>query len=84
MSLETAIFGQNTDDIPTEILEMSADDIRTRVRLLENEIRVQLMLLPLHFIILVLQVLTDESKRLELDKNQLRDRIRENQEKVNY
>eukprot|EP00210_Caulerpa_lentillifera_P005133 g4905.t1 len=66
MSLEDAIFGQTEEDIPSEILEMSPDDIRTRIRLLDNEIR----------------VLTDESKRLEHDKNQLRDRIRENQEKV--
>eukprot|EP00210_Caulerpa_lentillifera_P005128 g4900.t1 len=66
MSLEDAIFGQTEEDIPPEILEMSPDDIRTRIRLLDNEIR----------------VLTDESKRLEHDKNQLRDRIRENQEKV--
>lgn len=54
------------DSMPEEILQMGTDDIVRRTRLLDNEIR----------------ILKDESTRLNLEQNGLKDKIRENKEKI--
>ncbi|CAD7702789.1 unnamed protein product [Ostreobium quekettii] len=66
VDLEDSIFEDADDQLPEEFKQMSADEIRRRTRGLDNEIR----------------VLKDECTRLQLDQNQMRDKIRENQEKV--
>ena len=65
MDLEQQIF-QDAEDVPSEFLSLSAEDIKTRTRLLDNEIR----------------VLKDESTRLSLEQSGLKERIKDNSEKV--
>lgn len=56
----------NFDDIPAEIMESGTDDILTRVRLLENDIK----------------VMRSETLRLQHEQNTMQEKIRENKEKV--
>ena len=65
MDLEKDIF-EPTVDIPDEFLSLSADDVKTRTRLLDNEIR----------------VLKDDSTRLSLEHSGLKERIKDNSEKA--
>ena len=67
MDLEQEIF-QDQPDVPDEFLQLSAEDIKTRTRSLDNEIR----------------VLKDESTRLSLEQRGLKQRIKENAEKVHH
>lgn len=67
MDLEAEIF-QDEPDIPDEFKKLSAEDLRTRTKLLDNEIR----------------VLRDESTRLSLEASGLKERIKENLEKVSF
>ena len=85
MALESGIFDQVVEDIPAEILDMKPDEIRRRVRLLDSEIRVtSIVSIPLSKHPASRQVLNEESRRLDLDKNQMKEKIRENQEKVPF
>lgn len=54
------------DALPEEFQTMSADDLKRRSRLLDNEIR----------------VLKDESTRLGLEQQGLKEKIKENKEKI--
>jgi 26S proteasome regulatory subunit T5 len=54
------------EPLPEEFLSMTAEQVSARVRLLENEIR----------------VLKDESTRLNLDAGGLKERVKENREKI--
>jgi len=65
MDLEQEIF-QDQPEVPDEFLKLSVEDIKTRSRLLDNEIR----------------VLKDESTRLSLEQSGLKERIKDNAEKV--
>jgi len=65
MDLEQEIF-QDQPDVPDEFLKLSVEDIKTRTRLLDNEIR----------------VLKDESTRLSLEQSGMKERIKDNAEKV--
>ncbi len=65
MDLEQEIF-QDQAEVPDEFLKLSVEDIKTRTRLLDNEIR----------------VLKDESTRLSLEQSGLKERIKDNAEKV--
>ena len=67
MDLEQEIF-QDQPDVPDEFLQLSVEDIKTRTRLLDNEIR----------------VLKDESTRLSLEQSGLKERIKDNAEKVHH
>lgn len=64
--IEAAVFENETSDLPEEFEHMSAADIERRSRLLDNEVR----------------VLREETQRLTGEINTLRDRIRENKEKI--
>jgi 26S proteasome regulatory subunit T5 len=66
MDIEKEVFEDAQDILPKEFEHMSTDSINQRARLLENEIR----------------VLKDESTRLSLDQNGLREKIKENKEKI--
>lgn len=57
---------QQDEPLPEEFLSMTAEQVAARVRLLENEIR----------------VLKDESTRLNLDAGGLKERVKENREKI--
>eukprot|EP00894_Picocystis_sp_ML_P000773 jgi/Pico_ML_1/51290/g2348.t2 len=63
--MATADVAMNVD-VDEEILQMSAEDIARRTRLIENEIR----------------VLKDEHQRLQLDQNSTKERIKDNMEKI--
>eukprot|EP00951_Prasinocladus_malaysianus_P004929 scaffold34969_cov48-Prasinocladus_malaysianus.AAC.2 len=66
MDLEKEIFEDGEEALPDEFAQMSADDIVRRTRLLENEIR----------------VLKGETTRLTLDQGSMREKIKENKEKI--
>uniref|UniRef100_A0A061S4F1 26S proteasome regulatory subunit T5 n=1 Tax=Tetraselmis sp. GSL018 TaxID=582737 RepID=A0A061S4F1_9CHLO len=66
MDLEREIFDDAEEELPEEFASMSADDIIRRTRLLDNEIR----------------VLKGESTRLALDQTSMREKIKENKEKI--
>ncbi|KAF8067431.1 RPT5A [Scenedesmus sp. PABB004] len=66
MDIEKELFEDAEDVLPKEFEHMSVEAITQRARLLDNEIR----------------VLKDESTRLSLDQNGLRDKIKENKEKI--
>lgn len=59
---------QDAPDMPEEFLKLSKEDLRNRTRLLDNEIR----------------VLKDESTRLTLEQAGLKERIKDNKEKVRF
>ena len=66
MDIEKEVFDDGEDALPEEFQHMSVDAINQRARLLENEIR----------------VLKDESTRLTLDQNGMKEKIKENKEKI--
>ncbi|KAF6250362.1 P-loop containing nucleoside triphosphate hydrolase protein [Scenedesmus sp. NREL 46B-D3] len=66
MDIEKELFQDEEDALPKEFEHMSVDSINQRARLLENEIR----------------VLKDEATRLNLDQQSLREKIKENKEKI--
>uniref|UniRef100_A0A383WDE5 AAA+ ATPase domain-containing protein n=1 Tax=Tetradesmus obliquus TaxID=3088 RepID=A0A383WDE5_TETOB len=66
MDIEKEVFQDEEDALPKEFEHMSVDSINQRARLLENEIR----------------VLKDDSTRLNLDQQSLREKIKENKEKI--
>ena len=66
MDLEKEIFDDAEEALPDEFAQMTADDIIRRTRLLDNEIR----------------VLKGESTRLALDQSSMKERIKENKEKI--
>eukprot|EP00877_Chromochloris_zofingiensis_P001858 jgi/Chrzof1/11673/Cz06g04180.t1 len=66
MDIEKEVFDDAEDALPEEFNHMSVDAINQRARLLENEIR----------------VLKDESTRLSLDQTGMKDKIKENKEKI--
>jgi 26S proteasome regulatory subunit T5 len=66
MDIEREVFQDAEDALPEEFNHMTVEAIQQRGRLLENEIR----------------VLKDESTRLSLEQNSLREKIKENKEKI--
>lgn len=66
MDIEKEIFDDAEDALPEEFNHMTAEAINQRGRLLDNEIR----------------VLKDESTRLSLEQNSMKERIKENKEKI--
>ena len=66
MDLEKEIFEDAEEALPDEFQGMTADDILRRNRLLENAIR----------------VLKDESQRLTLDQQSMKEKVKENKEKI--
>ncbi|GIL45788.1 hypothetical protein Vafri_2939 [Volvox africanus] len=66
-NIDKQIFEDDTEEaLPEEFTYMSAEAIQQRVRLLDNELR----------------VLKDESTRLTLEQDTLKDKIKENKEKI--
>lgn len=66
MDLEKEIFDDAEEALPDEFQHMTADDILRRNRLLDNEIR----------------VLKDESQRITLDQQSMKEKVKENKEKI--
>ncbi|KXN88111.1 26S protease regulatory subunit 6A [Leucoagaricus sp. SymC.cos] len=57
---------ENWDDIPEEILSLSTDEILTRIRLIDNDIK----------------VMRSETQRLQHEQSVMREKIRDNGEKI--
>ena len=66
ISMEDVFEDAGGDALPDDFQTMSADDLKRRSRLLDNEIR----------------VLRDESTRLGLEHSGLKERIKDNKEKI--
>lgn len=67
MDIEQAIFQDSQESqLPAEILNMDAEGITTRNRMIDNEIR----------------VLKEEANRLSLELSGLKDRVKDNKEKI--
>ena len=66
IDLEKEIFEDAEEALPDEFQGMTADDILRRNRLLDNEIR----------------VFKDESQRLTLDQQTMKEKVKENKEKI--
>ena len=67
MDIEQAIFQDSQESqLPADILSMDAEGITTRNRMIDNEIR----------------VLKEEANRLSLDLSGLKDRVKDNKEKI--
>ena len=66
MDIEQQIFDDAEEQLPEEFNSMTAEDVLRRVRLLDNEIR----------------VLKDESSRLGLEETGLKEKVKENKEKI--
>ena len=64
-ALEEQIF-EDVPEVPEEFLNLSTQELRSRVRLIDNEIR----------------VLKDENQRLSLEQAGMKERIKDNKEKV--
>ena len=62
MDIDREIFEDAEDALPPEFQTMSAEGIAQRARLLDNELR----------------VLRDESSRMTLEQNSLKEKIKEN------
>lgn len=66
MDIDKQIFDDQSDPLPPEFESYTAEQISQRSRLLDNEIR----------------VLKDESTRLTLEQSGLKEKIKENKEKI--
>jgi 26S proteasome regulatory subunit T5 len=66
MDIDAGVWDDADDALGVELANMTADEIGRRTRLIENEAR----------------VLKDEVKRLTLDQNHHKERIKDNQEKI--
>ena len=62
MDIDREIFEDAEDSLPSEFQTMSAEGIAQRTRLLDNELR----------------VLRDETSRMTLEQNSLKEKIKEN------
>lgn len=74
------------DDIPEDVLNSSTDDILTRARLIDNDIKASLSsqrsVLDYSTQFLCLQVMRSETLRLQHEQSTMKERIRDNGEKI--
>lgn len=71
------------DDIPPEILSLSTDEILTRTRLIENDIKVRAPSVQTELIpFMHLQVMKSETLRLQHEQSVMKEKIRDNGEKI--
>ena len=71
------------DDIPGEIMSLSTDEILTRIRLIENDIKVCTASHSLQERIMTSEkVMRSETTRLQHEQNVMKEKIRDNGEKI--
>lgn len=77
------------DDVGQDIIRLSPEEINNRTRLLENDIKVICVCVPVfsrttwtHFIFVFLQVMKSEIVRLKHEQSAMKERIKDNQEKI--
>lgn len=74
------------DDIPADILSLSTDEVLTRIRLIENDIKVRVFLVTKRLdrveCIDAPQVMKSETLRLQHEQSVMKEKIRDNGEKI--
>lgn len=73
---------ENWDDIPEEILSLSTDEILTRIRLIDNDIKVKTPVCVFSTYIYYVQVMRSETLRLQHEQSVMKEKIRDNGEKI--
>jgi 26S proteasome regulatory subunit T5 len=71
-------------DIPEEVLSLTTDEILTRIRLIENDIKVRAFPFVLSFeaVLRDEQVMRSETLRLQHEQSVMKEKIRDNGEKI--
>lgn len=72
------------EDIPEDIISLPTDDILTRIRLIDNDIKVCAVLLVLQppFLTCTYKVMRSETLRLQHEQGVMKEKIRDNGEKI--
>ena len=72
------------DDIPDEIMALPTEDVQTRTRLIDNDIKVTLSYMVNRWSsnIYTSQVMKSEMMRLQHEQNVMKEKIRDNAEKI--
>jgi hypothetical protein len=71
------------DDIPVEVMALSTDEILTRIRLIENDIKARLhVAISLLTSLIIPQVMRSETHRLQHEQSVMKEKIRDNGEKI--
>jgi len=71
------------DDIPEEIISLSTDEILTRIRLIENDIKVCTVSYSLQDSAMTSEkVMRSETTRLQHEQNVMKEKVRDNGEKI--
>lgn len=72
------------DDIPEEIMALPTEDIQTRTRLIDNDIKVMFLCSTesLGSDLYTSQVMKSETMRLQHEQNVMKEKIRDNGEKI--
>ena len=69
-------------DIPEDIMALSTDEILTRIRLIDNDIKVRPKIYYLIRMLTVLKVMRSETLRLQHEQSVMKEKIRDNGEKI--
>ena len=69
-------------DIPEDIMALSTDEILTRIRLIDNDIKVRPKIYYLIQMLIVLKVMRSETLRLQHEQSVMKEKIRDNGEKI--
>lgn len=69
-------------DIPEDIMALSTDEILTRIRLIDNDIKVRPKIYYLIQMLTVLKVMRSETLRLQHEQSVMKEKIRDNGEKI--
>lgn len=72
------------DDIPEDILNLATDEILTRARLIDNDLKVivHISARSTNLSINLMQVMRSETMRLQHEQNVMKEKIRDNGEKI--
>ena len=70
------------DDIPEDVLNSTTDEILTRIRLIDNDVKVCLFPLSKYCNFTKVQVMRSETLRLQHEQSTMKEKIRDNGEKV--
>lgn len=69
-------------DIPEDVLSSTTDEILTRIRLIENDVKVCILLSVMGVASYEFQVMRSETLRLQHEQSTMKEKIRDNGEKV--
>ena len=70
-------------DIPEDVMALSTDEILTRIRLIDNDIKVRPKnIYYLTQMLIILKVMRSETLRLQHEQSVMKEKIRDNGEKI--